>query len=96
MCLASFMSAEHDDLSEAVRSEVQAFGEDNVKWLTKAVSAATAATLEESERRARSIFAAVSGAQLMARSRAKMGVLDALMDGCRDFGLIPTSSTLGT
>ncbi|WP_157218980.1 TetR/AcrR family transcriptional regulator [Flavisphingomonas formosensis] len=90
MCLASFMSAEHDDLPESVRIEVQAFAEINVKWLTRAVSAATGATPEESERRARSIFAAVSGAQLMARSRADIGVFDALMDGYRHFGLIPT------
>lgn len=90
ICLGSFMSAEHDDLPDAVRSEVQAFVEINVKWLTKAVSAATCATLEESERRARSIFAAVSGAQLMARSRADIGVFDALIDDYRRFGLVPT------
>jgi TetR/AcrR family transcriptional repressor of nem operon len=89
ICLCSFMSAEHDDLPQPVKAEVQAFSEVNVKWLTKAVLAATGIGTPASERRARSIFAAVAGAQLMARSRADISVFDTLIDDYRDSGLLP-------
>ena len=35
MCLCSFMAAEHDDLPDAVKREVQAFADVNVAWLSK-------------------------------------------------------------
>lgn len=89
ICLCSFMSAEYDDLPESVTKEVQAFADVNIKWLSRAVSGETNMSAEESERRARSIFAAVSGAQLMARSRADIAVFDALMDEYRRSGLLP-------
>ena len=89
ICLCSFMSAEHDDLPEPVKAEVQAFADVNIKWLTKAVSATTGMDHNDSARRARSIFAAVSGAQLMARSRADISVFDSLIEDYRHSGLLP-------
>jgi TetR/AcrR family transcriptional regulator, transcriptional repressor for nem operon len=89
ICLCSFMSAEYDDLPEPVKKEVLAFADVNVAWLTKVLSAATEMNAEESEQRARAIFAAVSGAQLMARSRAEISVFDALIDTFRLAGLLP-------
>ncbi len=88
ICLCSFMSAEYDDLPEPVRKEVLAFADVNVAWLTKAL-AATGMTAEESERRARAIFASVAGAQLMARSRSDISVFDTLIDSYRGAGLLP-------
>jgi TetR/AcrR family transcriptional regulator, transcriptional repressor for nem operon len=89
MCLCSFMAAEYDDLPEPVKKEVLAFADVNVAWLTRVLSAATEMSADESEQRARAIFAAVAGAQLMARSRAEISVFDALIDSYRVAGLLP-------
>src|SRR6201995_3691783 len=76
MCLCSFMAAEYDDLPEPVKKEVQAFADVNVAWLAKVLTAAGVVSPEESERRARAIFAAIAGAQLMARSRSDISLYD--------------------
>ena len=87
MCLCSFMAAEYDDLPDAVKTEVQAFADINVAWLGRMLTAAAGG--EDSEPRARAIFAAVAGAQLMARSRADISLYDALIDSYRAAGLLP-------
>jgi TetR/AcrR family transcriptional regulator, transcriptional repressor for nem operon len=89
ICLCSFMAAEYDDLPEAVQKEVQTFADVNVAWLSKVLSAAAVVSSEESERRARAIFAAVAGAQLMARSRSDISLYDALIESYRMAGLLP-------
>src|SRR6202163_3776273 len=89
MCLCSFMAAEYDDLPETVKKEVQTFADVNVAWLSKVLSAANVVSSEESERRARAIFAAVAGAQLIARSRSDISLYDALIDSYRVAGLLP-------
>jgi len=89
MCLCSFMSAEYDDLPEAVKKEVQTFADVNVAWLSKVLSAAAVVNSEESEQRARAIFAAVAGAQLMARSRSDISLFDSLIESYRVAGLLP-------
>lgn len=89
MCLCSFMAAEYDDLPDAVKKEVQTFADVNVAWLSKLLSAAAVVSPEESEQRARAIFAAVAGAQLMARSRSDISLYDALIDNYRLAGLLP-------
>jgi len=89
MCLCSFMAAEFDDLPEAVKKEVQTFADVNVAWLSKVLSAAAVVSSKESKRRARAIFAAVAGAQLMARSRSDISLFDALIESYRAVGLLP-------
>ena len=89
MCLCSFMSAEYDDLPEAVKKEVQTFADVNVAWLSKVLSAAAVVNSGESEQRARAIFAAVAGAQLMARSRSDISLFDSLIESYRVAGLLP-------
>lgn len=89
MCLCSFMAAEYDDLPEAVKKEVQAFADVNVAWLSRMLSAAAVVNSGESEQRARAIFAAVAGAQLMARSRSDISLYDTLIDSYRVAGLLP-------
>lgn len=89
MCLCSFMAAEHDDLPEAVRKEVQIFADVNVAWLSKVLSAAAVVKSGESEQRARAIFAAIAGAQLIARSRSDVALYDALIESYRVAGLLP-------
>jgi TetR/AcrR family transcriptional regulator, transcriptional repressor for nem operon len=90
MCLCSFMAAEYDDLPDTVKAEVQAFADVNAGWLAKMLAAATSLPESECETRARAIFAAVAGAQLMARSRADLSLFDALIASYRESGLIPT------
>lgn len=89
MCLCSFMSAEYDDLPEPVKNEVLTFADVNVAWLSKVLAAATKTTVDESEKHARAIFAAVAGAQLIARSRSDISVFDELIDRYRETGLLP-------
>src|SRR6201985_2153119 len=90
MCLCSFMAAENDDLPGTVKTEGQAFADVNAAWLEKMLAAATSLPESECETRARAIFAAVAGAQLMARSRADLSLFDALIASYRKSGLIPT------
>jgi TetR/AcrR family transcriptional repressor of nem operon len=88
MCLCSFMAAEYDDLPDAVKTEVQVFADVNVAWLTRMLAAACGSQ-SNWEPRAWAIFAAVAGAQLMARSRADLSLFDAVIASFRDSGLIP-------
>ena len=87
LCLCSFMAAEYDDLPEAVKTEVQTFADVNIAWLSKVLVAAGVVPAEESEARARAIFAAVAGAQLIARSRSDISLYDATIDSYRAAGL---------
>ncbi|MCZ3374601.1 TetR/AcrR family transcriptional regulator [Rhizobium sp. AG207R] len=89
LCLCSFMSAEYDDLPDEVTAEVQTFSDVNVAWIRKALAAAGVTRPEDSEARARAIFAAVAGAQLMARSRCDISLFDALIESYRATGLLP-------
>jgi TetR/AcrR family transcriptional regulator, transcriptional repressor for nem operon len=89
MCLCSFMAAEYDDLPDTVKTEVQAFADINVAWLTRMLAAAFVSG-SEGEARARAISAAVVRAQLTARSRADLSLFDALIASFRQSGLIPT------
>ena len=91
MCLCSFMAAEYDDLPDAVKIEVQAFADVNVAWLSRTLAAASVSE-SKSKTQACAIYAAVAGAQLMARSRADLSLFDALIGSFIDSGLIPNSS----
>ena len=89
LCMGSFMSAEYDDLPDLVKKEVQTFADVNVAWLSKLLVGAGLVDSAESEERARAIFAAVAGAQLMARSRSDIGLFDTLIKSYRVAGLLP-------
>jgi TetR/AcrR family transcriptional repressor of nem operon len=89
ICLSSFMAAEYDEVPEPVLKEVQAFADVNVAWLGKELVAAKVVGLGESEERARAIYAAVAGAQIVARSRSSIGLFDKLIDSYRTAGLLP-------
>ena len=91
LCLGSFMSAEHDDLPEPVMHEVQTFTDVNVAWLSRMlVSAGIVGSDNAAQARARAIFAAIAGAQLMARSRSDIGLFDSLVGAYRETGLLPS------
>jgi TetR/AcrR family transcriptional regulator, transcriptional repressor for nem operon len=90
MCLCSFMAAEYDDLPDTVKKEVQMFSDVNINWLAKALTAAGVVNPEESDGRARAIYAAIAGAQLMARSRSDIAAYDSLVENYRKAGLLPS------
>jgi TetR/AcrR family transcriptional regulator, transcriptional repressor for nem operon len=89
ICLCSFMAAETDDLPEVVMKEVRTFADVNVAWLSKVLSAAAVVGPRESKQRARAIFAAIAGAQLIARSRSDISLYDAVIESYRRAGLLP-------
>lgn len=89
MCLSSSMSAQFDDLPDEVKAEVQKFADVNIAWLKKTLVAARVSSPKEAEKRARAIYSAIVGAQLVARSRADIKLYDSLIDGYRIAGLLP-------
>ncbi|WP_176464031.1 TetR/AcrR family transcriptional regulator [Bordetella genomosp. 11] len=89
MCLCSFMAAEYDDLPDPVKKEVQAFSDVNVAWLQKHLVAAGIVGSRDAKKRASAIFAAIAGAQLMARGRSDIKLFDALIASYRAAGLLP-------
>ncbi|PWK33945.1 TetR/AcrR family transcriptional regulator [Cupriavidus plantarum] len=89
ICLCSFMTAEYDDLPDVVKTEVQAFTDVNVAWLAKTLVDAGIVGTRDAKKRAHAIFAAVAGAQLMARGRADIKLFDTLIDHYRAAGLLP-------
>ena len=89
MCLCSFMTAENDDLPDVVKVEVLKFVDVNVTWLAKTLAAAGLVATKDAKKRARAIFAAVSGAQLMARGRCDIKLFDALIENYQSAGLLP-------
>ena len=90
MCLCGIMAAEHDDLPAEVRTEVDRFTEANVRWLARVLSLAKPDTAEEAvQQKALAIFAAVEGAQLVARGRSDIAVFDQTVEAYRRAGLLP-------
>ncbi len=91
MCLGGIMAAEHKELPVEVRAEVVKFSEMNVRWLVKVLSLGKGAgpAAKAVQRRALAIFAAIEGAQLVARSRDDVSVYDDVVDAYRAAGLLP-------
>jgi len=90
MCLCGIMAAEYDDLPPEVRTEVDGFTDLNVRWLTEVLEACRPKlNLETRGNRALAIYAAVEGAQLIARGRGDIGVYDKTIEAYRAAGLIP-------
>lgn len=91
LCMCSFMAAEYDDLPNAVKKEVQTYADVNVEWLGRMLLAAGVVSAKDSEARARAIYAAVAGAQLVARTRADVALYDSMIATYRSAGLLGPS-----
>jgi TetR/AcrR family transcriptional repressor of nem operon len=90
MCLVGLMSAEHDDLPDEVRAEVNRFISVNVAWLAEVLSRRkTKASKEAIQHQALAIYAAIEGAQLVARGRGNIALFDQAVAAYRAAGLIP-------
>lgn len=91
LCLSSFMAAEYEDLPDEVTAEVRAFADINVAWLVQVLEDAGWGDTRSRERRARAIYTAVVGAQLIARTHADIHQFDDLIASYKESGLIPSS-----
>lgn len=89
LCLSSFMAAEYQDLPEPVKQEVVAFAEINVAWLAARLAELKLGDEDTCQRRARAIYTAIAGAQLIARTRADIGLYDELVQSYQEAGLLP-------
>ncbi|AXA42364.1 tetR regulatory family protein (plasmid) [Rhizobium leguminosarum] len=90
MCLCGIMSAELDDLPTEVRTEVDKFAAMNVHWLSKVLSRAKpSASDQDLQEHAMAIFAAIEGAQLVARGCQDIGIYDRTIRAYRATGLFP-------
>ncbi|MBY5479449.1 TetR/AcrR family transcriptional regulator [Rhizobium leguminosarum] len=90
MCLCGIMSAELDDLPTEVRTEVDKFAATNVGWLSKVLSRAKpSASDQDLQEHAMAIFAAIEGAQLVARGCQDIGIYDRTIRAYRATGLFP-------
>jgi len=86
LCLASFVGAETDNLPSEMTTEIQAFADVNIAWITRLLTSAEVCKPQDAEARARAMFAAVVGAQLIARSRSDISLFDTLIDAYRVSG----------
>jgi TetR/AcrR family transcriptional repressor of nem operon len=89
MCLAGILSAERNELPDDVRTEVVKWGEMNEQWIARVLTMLKSGKPEAIPRRARAIFAAVQGAQLIAHSRGDVSVYEEIIATYRASGFIP-------
>ena len=89
MCLAGILAAEHKELPDEVRDEVVKFGAMNENWIARVLGKTGTTNPDCIRRRARAIFAAIEGAQLVARSRGDVSVYEEIVATYRGSGLIP-------
>lgn len=88
MCMCGQMAAEYDDLPDEVKVEVKGFADDHMAFLAKVLTAAKPkANSDAIKQRARAIYASVTGAQLLARSRADLKAYDETIEAYRAMGL---------
>lgn len=89
MCLCGIMSAEYADLPPEVRVEVDNFTEANVNWLAQLFSSDLGEDEASLGKHALSIFAAIEGAQLVARGKGQVAIYDQIIEAYRKAGLFP-------
>ena len=89
MCLSSFMATEYDELPEPVLKEVQTFADVNTAWLRDQLIAAKIVAPKDGEAKARAIYAAIAGAQIIARSRSDIDLFDSLVRSYQEAGFLP-------
>lgn len=71
------------------KPSARAVADMNVAWLNKALAKLGVTKRKDSSDRASAIYAAVIGAQLIARSRNNLPLFDRVIDTYRSAGLIP-------
>jgi TetR/AcrR family transcriptional repressor of nem operon len=88
MCLCGILTAEYDDLPIDARHEVDRFARINTEWLARLFAARHSAESDEALRqRALAAFAAIEGAQLIARGHKDVATFDEIIATYRAVGL---------
>jgi TetR/AcrR family transcriptional repressor of nem operon len=88
MCLCGIMSAEYDDLPAAVRVQVDRFTAVNTRWLIEVLAERQPRMKPKAlESQALAVFAAIEGAQLVARGRADLKSFDQIIAAYTASGL---------
>jgi TetR/AcrR family transcriptional repressor of nem operon len=88
MCLCGILAAETADLPQAVRVEVDRFTDVNTRWLLQVLTNRHPRWRPEArEDRALAIFAAIEGAQLVARGRRDVRAFDQIVAAYEAAGL---------
>jgi TetR/AcrR family transcriptional repressor of nem operon len=88
MCLCGVLGAEYDELPDSVKDEIEGFVEDNVTWVAGMISASRPVSHEDARSRALAIYAGLSGAQLVARSRGDISAFDVIARSYGSCGLL--------
>ncbi len=89
ICLANILAAERNDLPAEVQVEVVKFEDMVEDWISMVLAMNKSTKPKEIKRRARAIFAAVAGAQLVAHSRGDVSVYEEIITTFTDSGFIP-------
>ena len=90
MCLCGIMGAEYDDLPAKAREEVDKFVEANIVWLAQVLALKKPSPKKRDVRdHAMAVFAAVEGAQLVARGSGDITIYDKTIITYRSLGLFP-------
>ena len=91
MCLGGIMAAEHKELPLEVQEGVVKFAAMNTRWLTEVLLLGKAKRIDREAigRQALAIFAAIEGAQLVARSHDDVSVYETIVETYRTAGLLP-------
>jgi TetR/AcrR family transcriptional repressor of nem operon len=90
MCLGGILAAERPQLAPQVGKEIERYTATLVEWLTHMVRLADPKLeMKAAQRRGYAIFAAVEGAQLVARGCVDVNVFDDIVASYRSAGLLP-------
>lgn len=93
MCLGGILAAERPQLAPQVGQEIERYTGTLVAWLTQMVQLGHAELdAKAAQRRGYAIFAAVEGAQLVARGCADVNLFDDIVASYRTTGLLPPAS----
>jgi hypothetical protein len=88
-CLCGIMGAGHDDLPEAVKTGIGAFADMNEAWLSRVSEGSIAREGGSAGYRASAIYAAILGAQRVARSRNDISLFDRAISCYHATSLLP-------
>lgn len=90
MCLGGILAAERPDLAPEVGAEVERFTTAIIGWLAEVLAIGNPDLDKNAiDARAMAVFAAIEGAQLVARGCGDVAIFDTTMAAYRSAGLIP-------
>ncbi|KMO13618.1 TetR/AcrR family transcriptional regulator [Methylobacterium platani] len=89
LCLAGMLSAERNELPAGICAEIVRWGAMNEGWIARVLGLGGAGDREGLRSRAAALFAAVSGAQVVAHGRNDVAVYDDIIAAYRASGLVP-------